>query len=605
MLAGLSAIANQGTPRTRNAPECLMDWLEKSRILLSRLPVKDREHHVSVPFKFYPSQVMRLEKMREQWRTAGHIRVIDLKARRVGFSSQTEGLFWCRGLAYANMNMKIVAHLASSAEELFRVPSDLSRGFPNFPIEDIQQKKIYFRHRGGDSHLTVATAGTPSAGRGGTLSALHLSEAASYTDDTIFTAMISSVSKGPGSIIIIESTANGREGPGEAFAEYWDEAVAGRNGYIPNFASWLEDPAFIRPAEEAEDAPVYALEKEPMAPPFNATREQIAWMRRTKADDCRNIESKFLQDFPHCPEVACQVSGSPAFALDELSYAESTINPPLSRGKFVRVGAVGVRFVKDERGPWHIWKIPFNDRGASDQLKYYIGADAALGTEDGDFAAAACICGQTGEMAARFAERVPPELFADQLDMAGRYYNMAMLNPELTGNLGRWALIKLRDVFRYPNIYTWKGRDDRKRGKSRSIALGFEMNQATRRLIIDACRSGLRMGIRKEPGALIVNDRALKQQMALCTLKEWRWEVERDHDDILVAYMIGCLTREQYPPPRLIFSPKNLLEQSPREMIQGTSLPQQRNEADDQFRAEMKRVVRQAGLTADMKGRPR
>jgi hypothetical protein len=149
-------------------------WMDRCRILLSRLPIKSREHNQMTPFNFFPSQEKRFQRMREQWRKEGHIRIIDLKSRRVGFSSQTEGIFWSRCLGFPNQNAKIVAHLATSAEELFRVPGDLARGFPNFPIEDIQQKKIYFRHTSGDSHLTVATAGTPSAGRGGTLSALHL-----------------------------------------------------------------------------------------------------------------------------------------------------------------------------------------------------------------------------------------------------------------------------------------------------------------------------------------------------------------------------------------------------------------------------------------------
>jgi hypothetical protein len=580
------------------------DWLQRSQILLSRLPIKDRENHTAVPFRFYPSQVRRLNLMREQWRTQGHIRIIDLKSRRVGFSSQTTALFTCRGLGFPNMNMKVVAHLTVSAEELFRVPSDLMKGFPGFPVEDIQSKRIYFRHADGDSHLTIATAGTPAAGRGGTLSALLLSEAASYTDDEIFTAMISSVSKGPGSIIVIESTANGREGPGEAFSEYWDEAVAGRNGYIYNFASWLEDPAFIRAEEEAEDAPADDLEKELMAPPFNATREQIAWMRRTKADDCRNIESKFLQDFPHCPEVAFQISGSPAFPRDELAYAETTVKPALCRGRFIRTGGVTgqFKFVREDNGPWHIWKFPFDANMRSDGYKYYAGADAALGMDEGDFAAISVLCGQTGELAARFAERVPPEQLADQMDMVGRYYNMAMVNPELTGNLGRWALIKLRDVFRYPNIYFWKGRDDKKRGKNKSLALGFDMTQAARRLIIDACRSGLRMGIRGEAGALIVNDRALMSQISLCTLKEWRWEVRRDHDDILVSWMIACLTREQYPPNRMSFAPKNIMEETPKEKMQGLNVRQEKSEIEAQILREMSQMRRRSGLDAGMRG---
>lgn len=520
------------------------------------------------PFEFNPNQSYRWRKIEEQWRRERKIRIIDLKSRRVGVSAQTDAMMWCFALAFPNMNTKIVAHLAGSAEELFRVPSDLSRAFPGFPMEDVQQKRLRFAHPEGDSLMSMATAGTPSAGRGGTLSALHLSEAAFYPSDESFTAMISSTSKGEGSIIVIESTANGREGPGEAFSEYWDNAVAGRNGYIPIFLGWLNDPQCRRPEEEAEDAPKDDLEKELMGPPFNATREQIAWMRRTKADDCRDQEVKWLQDYPHTPEVAFQVSGFPAFPRDELAYAEGTIKEPICRGRFIRVnGGPNFRFVEDDNGPVYVWKKPFTEKMRPDGLHYYIGADAALGTDEGDFCAYVCLCGETGELACRFAERIAPEVLADQLDMCGRWYNTAMVNPELTGNLGRWALVKLRDNFRYPNIYKWKGRDDRKRGKGGSNALGFEMNQATRRLIVDAARSGIRMGLKLMPGALQVNDRALMSQISLMTVKEWRWDVVRGHDDIAVAWMIACLTREQYPPPKMRFAPKNTLQESPREML--------------------------------------
>jgi hypothetical protein len=577
-------------------------WLDRSEVLLSRLPVQKLNSSAMVNFRFNPNQQRRFQMIREQWKREGKMRVLDLKSRRVGVSAQTDGFLWCYGLAFPNVNIKIVAHLTPSAEELFRIPSNLSRAFPAFAKEDIQTKRIFFPHPQGNSQITLATAGTPAAGRGGTLSALHLSEAAYYPSDESFTSMITSVSKGPGSIVVIESTANGREGPGEAFFDYWNDAVAGRNGYIPVFLSWLGDPTCFRSAEEAEDAPRDDLEKELMNGPFNATREQIAWMRRTKADDCRDIEAKWLTDFPHCPEVAFQISGSPAFAREELAYAEGTIRKELYRGKFVRTGATTFRFIKDDNGPWHIWKQPYDDKGRADGLKYYIGADAALGTDEGDFAAAVCICGQTGEVSARFTERVPPELFADQLDMAGRWFNTAMLNPELTGNLGRWTLIKLRDVFRYPNIYSWKGRDDRKRGRPKGAALGFEMNQATRRLIIDATRNGLRMGIRKEPGALIVNDRMLMSQIGLCTLKEWRWEVLRGHDDAAVALFIACLTREQYPPQRMSFAPKNLMEQTPEQQLNGLPFRRENDELQDRFRSEMKSVMRQAGLTATMRG---
>ena len=579
-----------------------MSWLRRARQLIERLPVKDIHTNRMVPFRFNPNQVKRFQKIEKQWAQEKKIRILDLKSRRVGVSAQTDALLWAYGLAFPNMNIKIVAHLAGSAEELFRVPADLCRAFPGFSASDIQMKRIFYPHPGGQSAITLATAGTPAAGRGGTLTALHLSEAAYFPSDDSFVSMISSVSKGPGSVIVIESTANGREGPGEAFFEYWENAVAGKNGYVTSFLCWLDDPNCVRPEEEAEDAPQDDLEKELMKPPFNASRAQIAWMRRTKADDCRDIESKWLTDYPHHPSVAFQISGDPAFPRDELLYAESTVREPEVRGKFVRSGQVP-RFVADPHGPWLIWKFPTDSRGKPDGYRYYGGADAALGTEEGDFAAICMLCGNTGELAARFSERVPPEELANQMDLVGRFYNLAMMNPELTGNLGRWALIKLRDVFRYPNIYTWKGRDDKKRAKGHSSSLGFEMNQATRRLIIDATRNGIRMGMKGEPGGLVINDRGLMEQIGLCTLKEWRWEVERGHDDIAVAYFISCLTREQYPPARMSFAPKNTMEaDTPRSHVENAGIKPGPSELDILFYGEMRRIRHAAGLKENMRG---
>jgi hypothetical protein len=581
-----------------------MNWLDRARILLERLPIKHISSNLMVRFKFNPNQKRRFEAISKQWNETGMLRIMDLKSRRVGVSAQSDALLWSYCMGYTNINAKIVAHLQNSAEELFRVPADLSRAFPGVHAGDIQAKKLYFPHRGGQSQISLATAGTPAAGRGGTLSALHLSECAYYPQEgDSFVSMITSVSKGPGSIIILESTANGREGPGEPFFEYWQAAVAGKNGFLPIFLCWLDDPLCQRASEEADDAPQDDLEKELMGKPFYATRAQIAWMRRTKADDCRDIESKWLTDYPHHPSVAFQVSGDPTFPREELLYADSTIKEPLCRGKFVRTSGTNFRFVRASDGPWHLWKFPFDSRGKSDGFKYYGGADAALGTEEGDFAAICMLCGDTGELSARFSERVAPEELANQMDMAGRYYNHAMMNPELTGNLGRWALIKLRDQFRYPNIYVWKGRDDKKRYRSKSNALGFEMNQATRRLIIEATRSGLRMGIRGEPGALVVNDRALMEQLSLCTNKEWRWDVMRGHDDIAVAYFIACLTREQYPPARMTFAPRNIADE------QVIAPPEQRvpvklgpSELDILFYKEMKRIRMAAGLKENMRG---
>src|SRR5262249_42863483 len=114
-------------------------------------------------------------------------------------------------------------------------------------------------------------------------------------------------------------------------------------------------------------------------------------------------------------------------------------------------------------GEWEIWEPPVENHS------YYMGADAAAGEEigesgqtrqTGDFAAIAIFDGHSGHQVAQMSARISPDLLADECNKAGRWYNNAMANIELTGNLGRWAQVRLRDHFHYPSFYRWKGRDD-------------------------------------------------------------------------------------------------------------------------------------------------
>src|ERR1700687_1987843 len=118
-----------------------MNWLERRRLPLSPLPIKEISNKKMVGFAFNPNQSKRFSMMNAQWKSEGKIRILDLKSRRVGVSAQTDGLLWSYNLAFPNMNTKIVAPLAISAEELFRIPSDLSKAFPGFASEDILNKR--------------------------------------------------------------------------------------------------------------------------------------------------------------------------------------------------------------------------------------------------------------------------------------------------------------------------------------------------------------------------------------------------------------------------------------------------------------------------------
>lgn len=159
--------------------------LDRAISLLSRLPIKNRDTGEIQKFIPNPNQVTFYGHLKEQFARIGMVRAIVLKARRVGISSASDGLLVPHCLSRPQAHAKIVAHRNDTAEGLFRVPRDLAHALP-FPVGEIMTRKIIFDHPHGHSILDIATAGAVSGGRGLTLSALHLSEAAQFTGEDSF-----------------------------------------------------------------------------------------------------------------------------------------------------------------------------------------------------------------------------------------------------------------------------------------------------------------------------------------------------------------------------------------------------------------------------------
>jgi hypothetical protein len=539
--------------------------LDRSRILLSKLHIKDRDKNISVPFKFNPNQIKAFNVIKHHYAQYGSIRVIILKARRVGMSSLMDSLLFCHCLARPQSHSEIVAHLKEISEKgLFRVPRDLGEEL-NAKIEccDVRARDIIFHHTDGDSRMDIATAGSVGGGRGLTLTALHLSEAAQYPGANSFLGILPAVSKAPDTIIALESTAFGRVGLGQTFYEFWLRSNRkGRDwsGYTPVFLSWLDDPACYID-EEAEDAPATDLERELMKKPYNATPQQISWMRRVLESECDASESLFAQEYPWDPQVAFVSTGDPAFTPQEINFARGTVKLPLATGHLERSSDSTFNFTETHNGKLLIWEKP------QPKCWYFIGGDCARGMDEatgratGDFASYIVINGSTGKLAARFADWVNPEQIAEDLDKAGRWYNNAMVNIELTGNLGLWAQKLMRDRYYYPNLYVWRGKDDAKAGKEKRHSLGWETTARTRDLLLSTFRGKLREGMKAIPGGFKPIDRELVDQMDNCSMSAGlRWEVRHGHDDILMACLLAVISCAQYPPPNIASTPGNYME---------------------------------------------
>jgi hypothetical protein len=445
--------------------------------------------------------------------------------------------------ALAGAQALIVAHDFNTSIDLFKDPLTWARSMP-FELPKPTQRKIYFPHAAGASELRIATAGNVISGHGLTLSGLHLSEAARYPGQDSFTSLLPTVSDhDPNSIIIIESTANGKTDDGEAFYNYWESACHGDNGYLPVFLGWLEDPACVRNPDEASDAPSGDVEKELMGRPYKATKAQIAWYRYTMESKCHGLEDVFMEQYPWCPGVAFQVSGDPSFSRAELAYMRETQAEPIAKGHIELVDRDRSQF-EPASGGWRIYEHP------DDASWYYIGVDAARGTEYGDFACMFIWNGHSGKCAAVYDEKVDPETLTVLANAAGRYYragnHCALINVELTGNLGLVTQKRLRDVYYYPNLYFWRGsRDDAAPGKARRASLGWETSYRSRELAFATFRGAL------AHKRCCPMDKTFIQQAENMQRSGhvFDFEVRKGHDDVFMAGLFGWIAREQYPPP--------------------------------------------------------
>lgn len=565
--------------------------LDRATTLLSKLPIIDRESGQLFSFELRYNQWLLKERLKaHQSKIGGKLRGVSVKARRVGVSSAIDGWATCHIAATPNARAKIVACLADTSKELFDVPSNLVRNWP-FPLPDPLATKITYPHLGGDSIMTIMTAQTAIAGRGGRCTFLHLSEAAFFpVGGGAFTSLFNSVPDDPDTGIFVESTAYGKIGIGQAFYEFWEAARRGDTEFCAIFLTWLDDPHCRRAPEgikftdcnedERDIISLVACKKkcERCVKCYKAL-SCIAWRKWAIPNLCQGKVDKFRQEYPITAEEAFYASTSQAFEREELRYARECINnapEPLVGRLTQELDGYGnplknkATFVPDSRSPLTIWSLP------KPTFNYYLGADCARGianTDDAriregkDYAAIALYCGQTGEQCLRYSAKIGPEPLAALIFVICSYYNNSMASIELTGNLGLWAQSVLRDRYKYRNFYRWKGRDDRMpTGYTISNSIGFEMNSRTRPLILETFRGGL------QSKRLIPRDPLLLQQMEATELLAGKWEVpDKVHDDIMVSNMVAWTCKEQWfkglsaPVSKLLLGEETSLEKDEME----------------------------------------
>ena len=192
-----------------------------------------------VPFRLNAAQQKLYAVAKRQQDEGKPVRIIILKARQLGFSTLTEALLFHACATRSNVNALVVAHREDATANLFRMSKLFYDELPA-PVKPMLRtsnaQELVFENpsrasRGAlpglRSRFRCATAGGRGIGRSDTLQCVHLSEYAFWPEGgeskaATLAGILQAVPSRPGTMVIIESTANGCED----FKDRWDAAVA-------------------------------------------------------------------------------------------------------------------------------------------------------------------------------------------------------------------------------------------------------------------------------------------------------------------------------------------------------------------------------------------
>ena len=500
-----------------------------------------------------PPQLRLYEAIREQWEAGKPIRIIILKARQMGFSTLTAAIIFWLVVTNFNRTAMVVAHEEKATRTIFgmyrlfftMLPEWLkpqTRANSGYVLEFNQPTRSKSQVAGLNSVIKCATAGGQGIGRGETVQYLHLSEYGFWPGNPkdTYLGVAQTVPDEPGTMIVIESTANGFND----FKDKWDLAVecqrTGEEGFVPIFFAWWEMPSyrrrvprdFQRTTEEEELAQLYGLDD-----------EQLAWRRYTINTKCGGDVERFRQEYPSCPEEAFIASGSCVFNQAAITARIEELRK--AKAEPIKTGEYGITYGKsildlrkwewrdDPKGCIRIYKEP------EPGVPYVIGADTAGSDgkdKDSDFFAAHVLDNRTGTQVAVLHGKLGEREFTERLYALGKQYNDALIGIETNYSTYPNELIQLMG---YRRLYVQQHTDEFT--KKVINKYGWDTNRTTRPLIIDGLKDVAKHSLR-----LIGDIPTLQEMLVFIKNASGRPEAEvGQHDDLVMSLAISHYIRGQ------------------------------------------------------------
>ena len=509
-------------------PCIAMDYIE------SCLKIKTKSGTV-VPFRLNDAQRKLYAVAKRQQDAGKPVRLIILKARQIGFSTLTEGLIFHACATRRNVNALIVAHREDATANLFRMSKLFYDELPA-PVKPMLRasnaQELVFENPsklrserearpGLRSRIRCATAGGRGIGRSDTLQCVHLSEYAFWPDGadgkaSTLAGILQAVPSLPGTMVVIESTANGFED----FKERWDAAVAGENDFEPVFFAWFENPDYAMPVVPGTE---WTPEERELRDAYRLTDEQLQWRRWCIANNCGGSLDMFRQEYPASPGEAFLHSGTGVFDNEQIVLRLERLPSPAGRGEFANG-----EWTKSETGAITLYELP------EEGVPYVLGGDTA--GEGSDYFTAIVIDNVSGRIVAKLRQKYSEPEYVRQIYALGRFYNDALVAIET--NFSTYPVMKLQEM-EYPNQYSREREDTYTRQMRKSY--GFRTDRQSRPRAI----ANLVEVFSSHP-EWFTDRELLEEMLTFCYNEDHRPEaLAGKHDDLVMGAAITYAVRHQ------------------------------------------------------------
>lgn len=412
-----------------------------------------------VSLRLNPSQQIIYKKILELRKAKKPVRIIILKCRQSGVSTESEAVLYCLSSQQPNRNSLIMADEEDKANYLHEMSKlfqeRLEKTQPHLAptIKKSNEKKLEWEQL--HSQIFIEPSRNVAATRAYTYQYAHLSEAAYFRDLAGVLEGLQGVPDYWDTIILIESTANMY---GDEFHKLWTKASSGQTEWTPIFLPWFFMSEYSLPLAGEELYPTEGItfdtenglvdflkEEKILQAEHRLTLEQLNWRRWAIINRCNGKVKIFRREFPSNPDEAFLFAGGCVFDVQKLKKQKEKNIKPLAIGNLVELDGKVV-FRADLQGKFRIYER------ISPTTQVAIGADAAEGIEQD----ASCACGinkrTLNTIMTYHSHTTDTDKFAIEMMKMGRYLNDAQVGIESYPSAHGYAVV--HDLYKiYGNVF--------------------------------------------------------------------------------------------------------------------------------------------------------